>query len=152
MTAHAAALSGCALGAAPLGLTHRLAAAVGQTGKTTASQAAGIILSYAIEYRAVNGLLDGEALLELLGGQDRHARTPKGQRGPAAIYFLRNLLNLLYERTDGRIKRTLRDLGLTSEDLRDAGEHAHAAGKGGAPVAAAILDRALEGRPFLELN
>lgn len=148
--AHAAALSGCALGAAPPALTHRLGTAVAQNGKATAAQAMGVILSYALEHRAVEGRLDAALLLELLGGRDRYARTPAGQRGPAAFYFLRNLLNLLFEGTGGRVKRTLLDLGMTAEEVRQAAERAGADGDRDALAqASAILTHAWEGQPFL---
>lgn len=148
--AHAAALGGCALGAGAPSTTHALAAAVAESGRSSAAQAMGILLSYTLEYRATSGLLNAGAVLELLGGRDRYARTPGGQRGPAAIYFLRNLLNLLFERTDGRVKRTLQDLGMTREELQQAADRASANGVG-ETQAAAILTHAWEGCPFLEM-
>ena len=152
-TAHAAALGGCALGAAPRGMTSRLAAAVAQSGKATPARAMGVLLSYVLEYRALNRELDASRLLELVGGRDRYARTPEGQRGPAAFYFLRNLLNLLFQRTDGGVGRTLQDFGLLPEELEKAVERAGMDGEGQDRVdAAAILEHAWEGRPFLEMN
>jgi alcohol dehydrogenase len=148
-TAHALALAGCALGAAPLPLTHRLGEALAQVGPCDTGQAMGILLSYSLEYRAVHHQLDAALLLELLGGQERYARTPEGQRGPAAFYFLRNLLNLLYQHTDGRLKRTLQDLGLSSGDLSQAVEGVQTNGEGEDPTGAAtILEHAWEGRPL----
>lgn len=151
-TAHAAALAGCALGAAPCGMTSRLAAALVH-GRATLSQATGILLSYVLEHSAVSGRMEAADLLGLVGGRDRYARTPEGQRGPAAFYFLRNLLNLLFQRTNGGIKRTLQELGLSAPELEEAAERFEPDGEGeDRSKAAAILVHAWQGRPFLELN
>ena len=146
---HAAALAGCALGCQCLAYSHRLAAAVAETGRVSRAQAMGILLSYVMEHRAVNGTLDADALLGLLGGIDRYTRTPGNQRGAAALYLLRNLLNQLFEKTDGRICRTLQDTGLTLAEVKHAAGQAAASAAGNDPaVYETILTHAWEGRPF----
>ena len=109
----------------------------------------GIVLSYSLEHRALNGEIETDALLRLLGDGDRYARTPESQRGPAAFYLLRNLLNQLFDITDGQIRRTLQDSGLTRQELKDAAVQAAAKEGGGDPsVNEAILTHAWEGRPL----
>jgi alcohol dehydrogenase len=117
--AHAAALGGCALGCGPCSNTHAIGQAIAASGKMSAAQSMGVVLSYALEHRAVSNDLDGDALWGLLSDGDRYARTPAGQRASAAFYFLRNLLNDLFDQTDGQIRRTLQDAGLTREELQD---------------------------------
>jgi len=147
--AHAAALGGCALGADRLPPTHRLAQAVAATGKASAVQAKGVLLSYVLERRVLEGEMNVDVLLSLAGGNDRFARTPEHQRGPAAIYFLRSLINQLYETSDGKIGRTLQDIGLARSELAAIAESACAADAPGDTEAfAGILSHAWEGRPF----
>jgi len=146
---HAAALGGCAIGCDPLSQTHHLGYALAETGKLSIAQAMGIVLSYALESRAASGKVDMDALLGLLGDGDRYARTPESQRGPSALYLLRNLLNRLFEITDGQIGRTLQDSGLTQKELQDAAEQAAEKEGGGDPASnATILTHAWEGRPL----
>jgi alcohol dehydrogenase len=148
-TAHAAALSGCALGGEGLSPTHRLAEAIAATGKASATQAKGVMLSYVMEQRVLEGAMNVDVLLSLAGGNDRFARTPEHQRGPAAIYFLRNLLNQLFETTDGKIGRTLQDIGLTRSELTAIAAKAGANVAFGNPQAfETILAHAWDGRPF----
>jgi alcohol dehydrogenase class IV len=147
--AHAAALGGCALGCDRLSTTHRLAQAIAATGKASAAQAKGIVLSYALEQRALEREMNVDVFLSLAGGNDRFARTPEHQRGQAAFYFLRNLINQLFETTDGKIGRTLQDIGLTRSELATIAESARATGAEGDPAALeTILAHAWEGRPF----
>ncbi|MBC2736650.1 MAG: iron-containing alcohol dehydrogenase [Desulfobacteraceae bacterium] len=117
--AQAAALGGCALGCGPCSTTHAIGQAIAAGGKISAAQAAGVVLSYALEHRAIANNLDNDALWGLLCDGDHYARTPDSQRGSAAFYFLRSLLNDLFDRTDGQIRRTLQDAGLTREELQD---------------------------------
>ena len=149
MVAHAAALGGCAIGCDPFSHTHHLGCAIADTGKISVAQAMGIVLSYSLEHRALSGEIETDALLRLLGDGDRYARTPESQRGPAAFYLLRNLLNQLFDITDGQIRRTLQDSGLTRQELKDAAVQAAAKEGGGDPsVNEAILTHAWEGRPL----
>jgi len=146
---HAAALGGCALGAERLSPTHCLAQAVAATGKASVVQAKGVLLSYVLERRVLEGEMNVDVLLSLAGGNDRFARTPEHQRGPAAIYFLRSLINQLYETSDGKIGRTLQDFGLARAELPAIAESACAADAPGDPEAfEGILSHAWEGRPF----
>jgi alcohol dehydrogenase len=147
--AHAAALSGCALGAGPRTMTQRLGDAVAQTGRISVSQATAVILSYALEYRTIEHGLKIDTLLGLLGGDDRYARTPDGQRSPSALYFLRNLLNRLFDTTSGQVCRTLMDAGLRRQD--SIGAAMPLSSKENEPIAAAcevVLTHAWEGRPL----
>jgi alcohol dehydrogenase len=148
-TAHAAALGGCALGSDKLSITHRLAEAIAATGKSSAAQAKGVLLSYVLEQRALEGTMNVDVLLSLAGGNDRFARTPEHQRGPAAIYFLRNLVNQLFETSDGKVGRTLQDIGLTRSELPAIAEGVCAANASDSHDALeTILVHAWEGRPF----
>lgn len=149
MVAHAAALGGCAIGCDALSQTHQLGGAVAQTGKISVAQATGIILSYTLEQRAMNGVIETDTLLRLLGDGDRYARTPESQRGPSALYLLRNLLNQLFDITDGQVRRTLQDSGLTLPELRDVAEQTAAKEGDDDPTTnETILIHAWEGRPF----
>jgi len=149
-TAHAAALGGCALGADALSATHRLAYAIADTGKASAAQAKGVLLSYVLEQRVMEGAMNVDVLLSLAGGNDRFARTPEYQRGPAAIYFLRNLVNQLFETSDGKIGRTLQDIGLTRSELPAIAAKAWANdAPGNTEVFETILTHAWEGRPCM---
>ena len=146
--AHAAALGGCALGGDLPSTTHRLAQAIAETGKASTTQAKGVLLSYVLEQRVLEGAMNVDVLLSLAGGNDRFARTPEHQRGPAAIYFLRNLINQLFETTDGKIGRTLQDFGLTRSELPAIAGNACATDPPGNPeVFETILAHAWEGRP-----
>jgi len=148
--AHASALGGCAIGCNPLSQTHHLGHALAATGKIKVSQAMGIVLSYALEHRAQTGEIETDALLGLLGDGDRYARTPASQRGPSALYLLRNLLNQLFDITDGQIPRTLQDSGLTKKQLQEAAEQLAENATVEADPAAneTILTHAWEGRPL----
>jgi alcohol dehydrogenase len=149
--AHAAALGGCAVGYDPPTTTHILGEAIAATGKTSLAQARGILISYVLEQQAVEDGLTIDGLLALVGGNDRYARTPEHQRGPAALVFLRNLINQLFETTDGRIGRTLQDVGLTRPELKTIAESALTAGAPGNLAAhTALLTHAWEGRPFAQ--
>jgi hypothetical protein len=115
----------------------------------SAAQAMGVVLSYALEHRAAANGLDGDALWGLLCDGDRYARTPDGQRGPAAFSFLRNLLNDLFDRTDGQIRRTLQDAGLTREELQDVTVMPdQLAEEGDSNANATIMAHAWDGRPI----
>jgi alcohol dehydrogenase class IV len=147
--AHAAALGGCALGSHRPGDACQLGAAVAESGRVSAAQATGIVLSYLLEHRAAKGALDADALLGLLGGIDRYTRTPEGQRGAAALYLLRDLMNQLFEKTDGRIYRTLQDTGLTPAEMKKAAGRVAAQAMASDPVVyETILAHAWAGRPF----
>lgn len=149
MVAHAAALGGCAIGSGPLANTHHLGHALAETGKIPVAQAMGIVLSYALEHRAISGVIDIDALLGLLGDGDRYALTPESQRSASALYLLRNLLNQLFDITDGQIRRTLQDSGLTLQELQDAAEQAaEKEGEGDPASHETILTHAWEGRPL----
>jgi alcohol dehydrogenase len=146
--AHAAALGGCALGCQGLSTIHHLAHAIASTGKATPTQAQSVLLSYMLERRSLETEMNVDLFLSLAGGNDRFARTPEHQRSAAAIYFLRNLINQLFAITDGKIGRTLQDIGLTREELPAIAE---AAGRRDTECEAssleAILVHAWEGRP-----
>jgi len=147
--AHAAALSGCALGCGPCSITHAIGQAIAASGKMSAAQAMGVVLSYALEHRAATNGLDGDALWGLLCDGDRYARTPDGQRGSAAFTFLRSLLNDLFDRTDGQIRRTLQDAGLTREDLQEVTIMPdQPAEQGDSGANATIMAHAWDGRPI----
>jgi alcohol dehydrogenase len=146
---HAAALGGCALGIDRFTTTHCLAQAIAATGKASAVQAKGVLLSYVLEQRVLEGALNVDVFLSLAGGNDRFARTPEHQRGPAAIYFLRSLINQLFETSDGKIGRTLQDIGLTRSELSAIARSACEDGRPENPeVFETILTHAWEGRPF----
>lgn len=148
-TAHAAALGGCALGCSPLSMTQCLGQAIAATGKASAAQARGILLSYVLEMRVMADALQVDALLALMGGSDRLARTPEHQRGPAALYFLRNLVNQLFETTDGKIGRTLQDIGLARGELGSLVESACTTGmEDERDTIESVLVHAWEGQPF----
>ncbi len=147
--AHAAALGGCAFGCGPCSITHAIGQAIAASGKMSAAQAMGVVLSYALEHRAATNGLDGDALWGLLCDGDRYARTPDGQRGSAAFYFLRSLLNDLFDRTDGQIRRTLQDAGLTREELQDVTVMTdQPAEEGESGPHATIMAHAWDGRPL----
>ena len=146
---HAAALGGCALGGDRLSTTHCLAQAIAATGKASEAQAKGVLLSYVLEQRVLEGAMNVDVLLSLAGGNDRFARTPEHQRGPAAIYFIRSLINQLFETSDGKIGRTLQDIGLTRSALAAIAKSACADDTHENPeVFETILTHAWEGRPF----
>lgn len=147
--AHAAALAGCTLGAGPRPLSYKLGCAVAETGALSAAQAMGVMLSYVLEHRSGENGMPAEMLLELLDGAGRLARTPKGQRGASGFHLLRDLLNRLFETTDGRIRRTLGDSGLSLQDVKDATDGIAAPGRGDASGdREVIVAHAWEGRPI----
>jgi len=147
--AHAAALGGCALGCGPCSTTHAIGQAVAANGKISAAQAMGVVLSYALEQRALSNNLDSDALWGLLCDGDHYARTPEGQRASAAFFFLRNLLNDLFDRTDAQIRRTLQDAGLTREDLQEVTVMSdEPAEEGDSGAVATIMAHAWDGRPL----
>lgn len=147
--AHAAALGGCALGCQGLSTTHHLAHAIAATGKASTAQAQAVILSYVLERRTLESEISVDLFLSLAGGNDRFARTPEHQRRSAAIYFLRNIINQLFEITDGKIGRTLQDIGLTREELPKIAEDAcRRDTECDSSYWEAILIHAWEGRPF----
>ena len=147
--AHAAAMGGCALGAGSLSTSHRLGLALAASGKLSCAQAMGIILSYSLEYRAVHDNLEIEPLLALIGGDDRYACTPGSQRRSAGLFLMRNLLNQLFEVTDGHIHRTIQDTELSLDELKGAANQSEVAGsKQNLKDDEAILAHAWEGRPI----
>ncbi len=147
--AHAAALAGCTLGAGPQPLAFKLGWAVAETGKISAAQAMGVMLSYVLEHRLAANEMPADMLLELLDSAGRYARTPEGQRGAAGLQLLRDLLNRLFETTDGKIRRTLSDSGLSLQDVTEATEGISAQGKGNASGGQeTIITCAWEGRPI----
>jgi alcohol dehydrogenase len=147
--AHAAALGGCALGCDPCSTTHTIGQAIAAGGKISAAQATGVVLSYALEHRAIANNLDSDALWGLLCDGDHYARTPDGQRVSTAFFFLRNLLNDLFDRTDGLIRRTLQDAGLTREELQDVTVMPDPlAEEGESGTHATIMAHAWDGRPL----
>ena len=146
---HAAALGGCAIGDDTLSRTHHLGHALAATGKISVPQAAGIVLTYALEYRALRGEIETGSVLGLLGDGDRYSRTPESQRCPSALYLLRNLLNQLFLITDGQIRRTLQDSGLTRQELQTVAEQlAETVVGDDLTINETILTHAWEGRPL----
>jgi hypothetical protein len=102
-----------------------------------------------LEHRAIANNLDSDALWGLLCDGDHYARTPDGQRASAAFFFLRNLLNDLFDRTDGLIRRTLQDAGLTREELQDVTVMPDPlAEEGESGTHATIMAHAWDGRPL----
>ena len=146
---HAAALGGCALGAGKPSVSQRLGLALATSGKISAAQASAVVLSYALEYRHREKSLGLDALLELMGGPDRFARTPEHQRVPAGLFVLRNLLNQLFETSSGQICRTLKDAGLTLQEAITIAKEGPVEGEGATQADdEVILTHAWEGRPL----
>ena len=147
--AHAAAMGGCARGADTPAASQRLGHALAASGKISAAQAAAVVLSYALEYRHLEVNLRLDVLLELMGGTDRFARTPEHQRASAALFVLRNLLNQLFETSSGQICRTLKDAGLTLQEVITIAKEEPVEGEGATQADdEVILTHAWEGRPL----
>ncbi|MBL0712262.1 MAG: iron-containing alcohol dehydrogenase [Desulfosarcina sp.] len=147
--ANAAAMAGCTLADKAPGRLHRLGRQLSASGRVSPGKALGILLPGTVGYGALNWCWAVADLLRPLVGLDRFACTPAAQRPLAVITALTHLVNGLFDDTEGRIPRTLQDVGFNPEDLAPLAEAASGAPNGPDRHAAlTILTNALDGRPI----
>ncbi|MBU1169976.1 MAG: iron-containing alcohol dehydrogenase [Proteobacteria bacterium] len=108
--ATAATLAGMAFSNSMVGMVHTLGHSVGAVCHVPHGTCMSILLPYGLEYNMhKNGDYTGE-LLYPLAGETIFARTPKDQRATKTVEYVRALNQALYDATDGKHPRSLKEI------------------------------------------
>lgn len=111
--AQASTMAGIAFSNAMVGLVHSLGHATGAVAHLPHGLCMSLFMPYVLEYnQSVNGDKIAELLLPL-AGPEIYASTPASQRASRAIQYIRELRDVLFERT--KLPRTLKETGKVSE-------------------------------------
>ena len=146
--ANAHCMAGCAFSNAPAGMTHVLGKAAGDACGIAHGLCMGVLLPYVLERRiSMPGFQIADLLLPL-AGFDVYADTTEALRAQKAISALHDLQDNLFKLSSGTIPRTLKDLNISKELLKDIARQAVGEGLKGfdAEDHLAILEKAWEGR------
>lgn len=115
--AQASTMAGIAFSNAMVGLVHSLGHATGAVAHLPHGLCMNLFMPYVLEYnQSVNGNKIAELLLPLAGA-DVYASTPANQRADKAIQSIRQLRDVLFERT--KLPRTLKETGKITEAQLD---------------------------------
>ena len=115
--AQASTMAGIAFSNAMVGLVHSLGHATGAVAHLPHGLCMNLFMPYVLEYnQSVNGDKLSELLLPLAGA-DVYASTPANQRASKAISYIRDLRDVLFERT--KLPRTLKESGKVTEAQLD---------------------------------
>lgn len=111
--AQASTMAGIAFSNSMVGLVHSLGHATGAVAHLPHGLCMNLFMPYVLEYnQSVNGAKIAELLLPLAGA-DVYASTPADQRATKAIQTIRNMRDVLFERT--KLPRTLKETGKVTE-------------------------------------
>lgn len=115
--AQASTMAGIAFSNAMVGLVHSLGHATGAVAHLPHGLCMNLFMPYVLEYnQSVNGDKIAELLLPLAGAEV-YAATPADQRANKAIQTIRQMRDMLFERT--KLPRTLRETGKVTEAQLD---------------------------------
>jgi alcohol dehydrogenase len=115
--AQASTMAGIAFSNAMVGLVHSLGHATGAVTHLPHGLCMNLFMPYVLEYnQSVNGAKIAELLLPLAGAEV-YASTPESQRANRAIQYIRELRDVLFERT--KLPRTLKETGKVTEAQLD---------------------------------
>jgi alcohol dehydrogenase len=115
--AQASTMAGIAFSNSMVGLVHSLGHATGAVAHLPHGLCMNLFMPYVLEYnQSVNGDKIAELLLPLAGA-DVYASTPADQRAAKAIQTIRDLRDVLFERT--KLPRTLKETGKVTEAQLD---------------------------------
>ncbi|RYY78895.1 MAG: iron-containing alcohol dehydrogenase [Moraxellaceae bacterium] len=115
--AQASTMAGIAFSNAMVGLVHSLGHATGAVAHLPHGLCMNLFMPYVLEYnQSVNGDKIAELLLPLAGA-DVYAATPADQRANKAIQTIRQIRDVLFERT--KLPRTLKETGKVTEAQLD---------------------------------
>ena len=146
--ANAHCMAGCAFSNAPPGMTHELGKAAGDACGSAHGLCMGILLPYVLERQvSLPGFHTADLLLPL-AGFDVYAGTTGTLRAQKAISLLHDLQDDLFKLSGGAVSRTLKDLNISKDVLKDMARQAAGEGLKGfdAEDHLAILEKAWEGR------
>ncbi len=143
--AGAAVMAGCALADRAPGRMERIARRLAATGRTSYSEALGILLPAAADFGERHWDWSPADLLRALVGLDRAASTPPAQQAMSTASALKTLVNDLFCHTAGRIPRVLDDAGFTREELDSVAASVETEDRAIAPGAIARLFQAAWG-------
>lgn len=111
--AQASTMAGIAFSNSMVGLVHSLGHATGAVAHLPHGLCMNLFMPYVLEYnQSVNGDKIAELLLPLAGA-DVYANTPADKRADKAIQTIRNIRDVLFERT--KLPRTLKETGKVTE-------------------------------------
>lgn len=111
--AQASTMAGIAFSNSMVGLVHSLGHATGAVAHLPHGLCMNLFMPYVLEYnQSVNGAKIAELLLPLAGA-DVYASTPADQRATKAIQTIRDMRDVLFERT--KLPRTLKETGKVTE-------------------------------------
>lgn len=115
--AQASTMAGIAFSNSMVGLVHSLGHATGAVAHLPHGLCMNLFLPYVLEYnQSVNADKIAELLLPLAGAEV-YANTPESQRAAKAIETIRNMRDVLFERT--KLPRTLKESGKVTEAQLD---------------------------------
>lgn len=115
--AQASTMAGIAFSNAMVGLVHSLGHATGAVAHLPHGLCMNLFMPYVLEYnQSVNGDKIAELLLPL-AGPEVYASTPASQRASRAIQHIREVRDVLFERT--KLPRTLKETGKVTEAQLD---------------------------------
>jgi alcohol dehydrogenase len=115
--AQASTMAGIAFSNAMVGLVHSLGHATGAVAHLPHGLCMNLFMPYVLEYnQSVNGDKIAELLLPLAGAEV-YAATPADQRANKAIQTIRQMRDMLFERT--KLPRTLKETGKVTEAQLD---------------------------------
>ena len=138
-------MAGCALADRAPGRMERIARRLAATGRTSYSEALGILLPAAADFGERHWDWSPADLLRALVGLDRAASTPPAQQAMSTASALKTLVNDLFCHTAGRIPRVLDDAGFTREELDSVAASVETEDRAIAPGAIARLFQAAWG-------
>ncbi len=148
-----AALAGCALSNTGPGMLHLLAEAAAGDWGLPLGQVMGMLLPYAMEYRALNGGPPCAELLLPLAGPEVYSQTAEGLRKAIAVNIVHALIYDLNKATRGAVRLTLKESGVDPQGFPGLAGRASAAGPGVCHERGAlmVLEHAWSGYPIVAL-
>lgn len=115
--AQASTMAGIAFSNSMVGLVHSIGHAAGGVAHVPHGMAMSLFLPYVLEYNLDANAERTADLLLYLAGAEVYAATPADQRAQKAITHIRNMRDVLYERT--KLPRTLSETGKVSREQLD---------------------------------
>jgi len=146
--ANAHCMAGCAFSNAAAGMAHVLGKAAGDACGFSHGLCMGVVLPYVLErYASLPGYHMADLLLPLTDF-DGYAGTAEEKRGQKAIDTIFDLQNELHKISSGAIPRTLREVNVPGDILKETARKAAGDGSRGldADVCLIILEQAWEGK------
>ena len=146
--ANAHCMAGCAFSNAAAGMAHALGNAVGNDCGAAHGLCMGVVLPYVLQiYASLPGYHMTDLLLPL-AGFDGYAAGPEDKRGQRAVEKIFDLQNELHKVSGGAIPRTLKEVNLSRDILKETARKAAGDSSTGldAGVCLAVLEQAWEGK------